>query len=189
MKRLFFALPVSADAERQLQHFCQRASATYQALPLRWVRPENYHLTLEFLGELDGSQVAKLQVLAESVADGWQTAMPALELRCDAASWMPSLARPRLLAAMVEPTANLLELQQRLHRTLQRGGFALEKRRFRAHVTLARLGRARIRTLAPIPLPELIEWPATELVLYESKLRPEGSQYTALWSTPLRTDL
>jgi 2'-5' RNA ligase len=98
----------------------------------RWIDPENYHLTLRFIGDIDDA-------LARDIAGllGRVQRRP-FELRLDGLSSFGG-RKPRALVASVTPVAPLLELQAEQERLLQRLGLEPEGRKYIPHVTLARL--------------------------------------------------
>ncbi len=139
------------------------------------------HLTLCFLGS---RPVGELAALAAAV-EGVQAA--GAEVSLGAPLWLPP-RRPRTLALAVHDRAGeLAHLQEAVVAAISAAiDWRAERRRFRAHVTVARLGRERSRqrrapqgdlTLAPTPQ---LSFAAEELVLYRSWLAPAGASYEAL---------
>jgi 2'-5' RNA ligase len=135
--------------------------------------PENLHLTLAFLGQVDAAQVESAGVAVRGAAEGrapWR-------LRWTPAGAFPSASRPRVLWVGVDGGDTLLEVQRVLAGALGDGGFRVEDRAFRPHLTLARIRRGEISReryreivahleTVPAVAPSL----AVALVLYESRL-------------------
>ena len=98
----------------------------------RWIDPENYHLTLRFIGDIDDA-------LARDIAGllGRVQRRP-FELRLDGLTSFGG-RKPRAVVASVTAVAPLLELQAEQERLLQRLGLEPEGRKYIPHVTLARL--------------------------------------------------
>jgi 2'-5' RNA ligase len=98
----------------------------------RWIDPENYHLTLRFIGDIDDA-------LARDIAGllGRVQRRP-FELRLDGLLSFGG-RKPRAVVASVTAVAPLLELQAEQERLLQRLGLEPEGRKYIPHVTLARL--------------------------------------------------
>jgi len=134
-------------------------------LPLRWTPPENWHVTLHFLGEVAD------RVLEDLIATVAATAGrgPETTLRLEAAEWFPGFGKARLLALCGRASPELLALHDALGAELRRQGFRPERRAYRPHVTLARLRGPRKR-FAPPALPRLdpVELRLSELTLFES---------------------
>ena len=126
MARLFTAIEIPYSAARALERLRGGVPGA------RWVDPENYHITLSFIGEVDGGLAHEADA-ALSEIEG-----PSFELRlCDVGSF--GRTKPHALWAGVEQVRPLIELQSNASRALAKFGIRLEQRRYRPHVTLARL--------------------------------------------------
>ena len=126
MPRLFTALEIP-------RHVADSLSMMRGGLPgARWIDPENYHLTLRFIGDIDDA-------LARDIAGllGRVQRRP-FELRLDGLTSFGG-RKPRAVVASVTAVAPLLELQAEQERLLQRLGLEPEGRKYIPHVTLARL--------------------------------------------------
>jgi RNA 2',3'-cyclic 3'-phosphodiesterase len=107
----------------------------------RWLDPENYHLTLRFIGDID-------DVLANDIAGllGRAQRRP-FELRLDGLTSFGG-RKPRAVVATATPVPPLMELQAEQERLLQRLGLEPEGRKYTPHVTLARLRESSSRQVA-----------------------------------------
>jgi 2'-5' RNA ligase len=125
MPRLFTALEIPS-------HIGQSLALLRGGLPgARWVEPENYHLTLRFIGDIDDA-------LAREIADMLgRVHRPGFDLRIDGLTSFGG-NKPRALVACVPAPPELVELQADHERLMQRVGLEPE-RKYRPHVTLARL--------------------------------------------------
>jgi len=126
MPRLFTGLEIP-------RHVADSLSMMRGGLPgARWIDPENYHLTLRFIGDIDDA-------LARDIAGllGRVQRRP-FELRLDGLLSFGG-RKPRALVAQVSQIAPLMELQAEHDRMLQRLGLEPEGRKYTPHVTLARL--------------------------------------------------
>ena len=126
MPRLFTALEIP-------RHVGQSLAMMRGGLPgARWIDPENYHLTLRFIGDIDDALARDIAGLLGQVQRA------PFELRLDGLSSFGG-RKPRALVAAATPVAPLMELQAEQERLLQRLGLEPEGRKFTPHVTLARL--------------------------------------------------
>src|SRR5215469_4333408 len=126
MPRLFTALEIPPEIGQSL-------AMLRGGLPgARWVEPENYHLTLRFIGDVDGAVARDIASLLGSVT------RRQFNLRRGGLSSFGG-RKPRAVVAAVEPSPPLLELQSEHERLLQRIGLEPEGRKYTPHVTLARL--------------------------------------------------
>jgi 2'-5' RNA ligase len=144
---------------------------------LRWTAPEQWHLTLAFLGPL-----ARLA----PVVDGLRTlsGRGAFTMRLGGGGAFPSVRRARVLwLGTLEGGEAVSSLAGAVASTLAPLGYEPEGRRFHPHLTLARLRvpgdvAAAVSALGDSPVGEAFR--VSEVVLYESRLSPRGSTYTAL---------
>lgn len=119
-----------------------RLAAMQAGVPgARWVAPENFHITLGFLGDVEESRFEDLHDILSAVAS---SAPRGFSLTLDGTGAFGSKA-PKLLFAGVQPCSALEQLQSKLTGRLMRAGFIAEKRKFRPHVTLAYLPHGRSR--------------------------------------------
>ena len=107
----------------------------------RWIDPENYHLTLRFIGDVDDVIAHEVASLLGRVRRG------AFELRLDGLSSFGG-RKPRAVVATVAPAQALMELQAEHERLMQRVGLEPEGRKYTPHVTLARLRDSSSRQVA-----------------------------------------
>ena len=185
--RLFVAVPVAGAVAQALATWIARGR--HQRPGLKWVRAQDLHITLRFLGErpVDG--------IPDLVAAGARAARAAapMELEVRGVGGFPTAGRARTVWAGVgRGAAALAALAADLERELLAAAPDLQPagQPFRAHITLARVrggwidldgwphaAAARHRLWGRLP--------ATEMVLFRSELRPGGPVYTALHRWPL----
>jgi 2'-5' RNA ligase len=133
--RLFTAIRIP-------QALHDRLAALQAGVPgARWVAPENFHITLGFLGDVEESRFEDLHDILNAVAG---SASRGFSLTLDGTGAFGRKA-PKLLWAGVQPCSALEQLQSKLTGRLARTGFLTEKRKFRPHVTLAYLAGGRAR--------------------------------------------
>jgi RNA 2',3'-cyclic 3'-phosphodiesterase len=107
----------------------------------RWIDPENYHLTLRFIGDIDDALARDIAAMLDGVQRG------PFELRLDGLSSFGG-RKPRAVVAAATQVAPLMELQAEHERLLQRLGLEPEGRKYTPHVTLARLRDTSSRQVA-----------------------------------------
>jgi len=168
--RLFVALPLPdavVDALLMLQGGVPGA---------RWSDREQLHLTLRFIGEVDGRDAAAIDDALATIR------APRFTLELKGVGEFGG-KNPRALWAGVRDDAPVQHLQRKIESALQRIGLPAEERKFVAHVTLARLRAAprdRVITfLAAHALYTSLPFEAGNFILYSSTLTPNGSLYRA----------
>ncbi len=129
MPRLFTALEIPRDATLSL-------SLLRGGLPgARWIDVENYHITLRFIGDVEGH-------VADEIANALdKVRRPAFDLRLSGVGAFGS-KKPHVIWAGVAPSPELSALQAEIDRLCLRHGAPADARRFTPHVTLARLRNA-----------------------------------------------
>lgn len=127
MSRIFVAIDLPPAVKREL-------AGISSSLPgARWVREEQIHLTLRFIGEVDGG-------VFEDVRQGLADIRgSAFTMRLAGLGIFPPGRHPRILWAGVEPLEPVVDLHNRVESVLVHLGLAPEGRSFSPHVTLARL--------------------------------------------------
>ncbi|MFC1466633.1 MAG: RNA 2',3'-cyclic phosphodiesterase [Candidatus Brachytrichaceae bacterium NZ_4S206] len=186
--RAFLALDFDDDALSVLNAHLRRLRAMPWANDVRWVSPENLHLTLRFLGDVTPRQ-------AERYAEAFGAGLPriaaegGLMLATTPPRFFPTPARPRVIACLIEENATLTALAELAEACAVRIGLERETRPFNGHITL---GRTRDSFPRDAALPRdgtITPMRALAITLYESKLDPRGAIYTPLHSFSLGSHL
>ena len=165
--RAFLAIELPSAVRRRLGEV-QRALAEAEN-GWRWSRPESIHLTLRFLGDVAPEDVVKAK-------PGWRAAassVAAFTIHIAGLGAFPSQRRPRVIwAGIVEepPTGRLFELAQRFDAASP----------FTPHLTLARAADHRARMPSSRESVDCGTAAVSEVVLFQSQLRPQGALHTAL---------
>ena len=157
-------------------------------LRLKWVRPENIHLTLQFLGDVSAQRI-------EAIAGGIEKAVQGhcpLMLSAKGVGAFPSLRRARVIwVGIGGQVEQLKQLQASVAGGLTDVGFPKEKRAFKGHLTIARVKHA-IETrqlteaLSAHAGFETAAFGVDQVAVMRSQLRPDGPVYTRLKTIKLR---
>jgi len=154
--------------------------------PIRWTAPENVHLTLKFIGEVDESLAAR----AGEALQERQPAVSPFRLRARGFGKFPEGDDLHVLWAGVEASPHLQALFAGVEDTLEPLGIARDTRPFHPHITLGR-NKVRYNFKGLIALLEekgalfFGEWPVAAFRLFSSRLLPTGPVYTILKEIPL----
>lgn len=182
--RLFFAVPVPADARARVGELIERVQGSVGdgTARIRWVRVEGLHLTLRFLGPTPEDRVPPLRDGADALA-----ALEApFSVQLQGGGAFPSLARPRSLWIGVRDGAERLAgLADALTRAAGECGLVLDTRPFAAHLTIGRtdgvrLGPAAARALEHAADGLDVRFTADRVVLFRSLLGNGPARYEAL---------
>lgn len=177
MMRLFVAIPLP-------EALCDRLAQMSGGLDnTRWVDPENMHLTLRFLGELDGREAADVDATLGAIS------APTFELELTGVDTFGNGKKVSTLWVGVDAPEPLTRLQNKVEKAVQRAGLEPEGRKFRPHVTLARFkgppGPKLETFLQQYALFRSGPVHVDRFVLYSSKLTPKGPIYRAEAEYPL----
>jgi 2'-5' RNA ligase len=181
MKRTFVAIPVTPSPE--LLELFRRARGLLTGSGMKWVDPESLHLTLKFLGNTDERKIPEIQQQMEISGSAFFKASGKLT----ALDYFASQGNPTVLFSKICGLPGLEELALRVDEAMKTAGFMPEQRKFRPHLTLARIKFLQdkgkflnlIRHYQDI---EIQTFTAKEMILYESILRPEGPLYIPLYT-------
>lgn len=184
--RTFVAVPVTQAVRKRAGDLITRLETA--GVRVKWVPPENMHITLKFLGEQTDDAVA---LICKSVLAAARDVLP-FEIQCCGAGAFPSLQRPRTLWLGVrEGEAALLELQERVEAELAQHHFRREQRAYHAHLTLGRTrsGGAALAQLGEV-LAKASDFDAgrasvEEVLVLGSFLERRGPRYEVLARAPL----
>jgi len=156
-------------------------------LPVRWVRPENIHLTLKFFGNINESET---EIIGIAMCDCAGCCSP-LALSAKGIGVFPSVVRPRVIwAGFSGQISLLLSFQDALEKRLEKSGFKKEERPFKGHLTIGRF-KDRVNSEKLIEALRKHEdfntdlFNAGEIILFKSDLLPAGPVYTELLKVPL----
>ena len=176
MPRLFTGLEVPAEIGHTL-------SSLRGGLPgARWIDPENYHVTLRFIGDIDGVSANEIASML------FRINRKPFEVRLQGLTSFGG-KKPRAVVAAVEPTRPLIELQAEHERLMQRVGLEPEGRKYTPHVSLARLRESSSRQVAdylalraPFRSPP---FKVSRFVLFSSRASVGGGPYVVEVAYPL----
>lgn len=183
--RLFIALELAPAIITALERIQQQMRRSGRH-PVKWVKPEAVHLTLQFLGEVPDAQVPAICDALAQVAAAQQSGT---RLHLAQAGAFPNLQRPQTIwVGVAGSTAPLVRLQQTVMSAMEPLGFAPETRPFRAHLTLGRVRRDADRAqlaavgsaIRALPAPQPVSWEMGRPALFQSTLTPDGAHYTRL---------
>jgi 2'-5' RNA ligase len=186
--RLFVALEIPAAVREKLAALIEELRAVEAEAAAkknaRWVRPENLHVTLKFIGNVDASKLDGIRAALGSVSSEG-----AVELRFRGLGFFPNERRPRVFWAGIEASRNLAALATEIDGAMEKVGIARETRAFAPHLTLARFDPPGISDKLRAAAQENAtrdfgEQRTGEFHLFESKTRPGGAEYTRLASFP-----
>jgi RNA 2',3'-cyclic 3'-phosphodiesterase len=175
MPRLFTGLEIPRDIGESL-------ALLRGGLPgARWIDPENYHLTLRFIGDVDDVVAQEVALLLSKVRRN------AFDLRLDGLLSFGG-RKPRAVVASISPAQPVVELQAEHERLMQWVGLEPEGRKYTPHVTMARLRDSSSRQVADFLSNRAafrsMEFLISGFVLFSSRATVGGGPYVVEASYP-----
>ena len=186
MIRLFIALPISANVRKRVQSIITILRPSGRNV--KWVNPDNLHLTLRFLGDTDKNLVSHISRLIDKVARGYQPVATVLtDVGC-----FPNMTRPRVLFLGHSDSAEpLIEIARQIELGVRELEFPAEEKKFKPHLTIGRIRRPDVSTDLIDALRNLKPYPVSitydRICLYQSTLTPSGPIYDLLHEAQLST--
>lgn len=176
MKRIFIAIKTEPEAALQRIYVSLRSALGNEKIA--WVNPDNIHLTLAFLGDIDEDRIKVAGIVLKQKCTGFGEFI----IRLSGTGVFRNMADPRVLWIGIENTDRLIELNNKITNGLKDTGFKIEDRIFNPHITIGRIkfiknsetlksatGRYHNKFIQEVPV--------REVILYESILKPTGPVY------------
>ena len=167
MPRLFIAVDLPAETKNNLR------SMSYGIPGAKWIDPQQIHLTVRFICEVDGTTFLDIKTALEQVS------LEPFSMALKGVGHFPPRGKPRVLWVGIEQSEPLQSLKSRIDRILAGVGLEPEGRKFSPHITLARLKNSPIHKVANFLFSnglfsqELFE--IKDFKLYSSTLTPKGA--------------
>lgn len=183
--RTFVAVLISEELRSNVSRVQEEVKKL--APDVKWVAPENLHVTLKFLGNVEEDALPRVFGAVEDAVGG----RPAFDLSLGGLGAFPSPAKARVVwVGVQEGKDELIELARDVDATLGKLGFPKEEKAFKAHITIGRAKQDRfVRGLASaigsVDARDLGRQRAACVTVMQSELRPEGPTYTPMRSVEL----
>lgn len=180
--RTFLAIEISEKLREQLVEI-QKALKP-KISPVKWVEPENLHLSVEFLGDVEEAKIAEIAEVLEKIA----VEVTPFELIPTQIVLIPSPRRPRVVAIGLRgDLEKFAELQDTIHNKLSALGFRFKPGK-PPHLTLGRIKKPLhsgqtnrfARFLEEMKLPEFEPLNCASITLFKSQLTRTGPIYTVV---------
>jgi len=186
--RCFIAIQLPQEVQTQISNYIEDLKR--YSNDVRWVKTENIHLTLKFLGEIESSRVDRVKEGLYPISSEFSS----FSLSISGSGCFPGGKRPRVFwLGMEQGKENpLFSVHKWIENQLLKLNFEKEKRRFSAHLTVGR-----VRARKPVDFSELftfleknpftpVKFPVQEIYFMQSYLKPTGAEYQIIEKYPLK---
>lgn len=196
-QRLFLAVPLPEPVVTLVDTMSRRLQE--EEWPVRWTAPNNAHVTLHFLGEIEPERAQLLRMTLGAVVAGHDR----FDLRTADLGVFPNMKRPRIIwLGLYGPAHRLHTLREAIGALLESFEFELAEKEFHPHITLGRVRDARKSRVRDLPAAirarleaaaansevthtQPIPVPVDEVMLVRSHLGKDGPHYEVLDHYPL----
>lgn len=185
--RIFIAINLPEGIKNELENFQRK----FSELPARWVKKENLHITLSFLGYLKDENLPKIIEITKKVVERHSSFSLNLTKIC----YVPAKALvPRMIWVVGEKSEKLANLQNDLKgalMTISIPQLEEEEKSFVPHITLARIKKWEFKRMEPEEIPEIdeeinLKFVVRSVEIMESHLKKGGPKYEILQSFLLK---
>lgn len=179
--RLFIAIDLPKNIKTNLARIQKELAPHYSSL--KWIKPENIHLTLKFLGETNHKKLEQVKTAIIEVSKNHKP----FTLSLADFGFFPKTKNPRIFFIKAQPEKELKDIADDLEQNLEGLGFKQEHR-FKSHITLARI-KGEVDTsslkekLANVKVDGTFE--VTHLTLFQSTLTNKAPIYEAIFTVTL----
>jgi 2'-5' RNA ligase len=184
--RTFIGIEVVSAVRQQLVELQDRLRAV--SGEVKWVEPENLHLTLKFLGDVDEQDLYAVCKTADEAVSGQEP----FEMTVAGVGAFPNAGRPRTIwAGVTQGSREAIAMQANLERLFAKQGYPREDRRYTPHLTLGRSRHGRPNPDLAGLIQQLADWQAgptsvSEILVMASQLTPNGPIYSIMGRGRLR---
>jgi len=188
--RTFIAIELPQEIKAALAKLQEELKQS--AADVKWVAPENIHLTLKFLGEVDEEKLEGIKTILDSAA----ATANAFQMRISSVGAFPTINSARVIWVGIDQgEAETKKIATFLEEKIEKLGIPKEDRTFSSHITLGRtrssLNRQKLvevlNNLAGEFKDESLEFLVGKITLFKSSLSPHGPTYAVLKQADLKT--
>ncbi len=176
MKRLFAAIKITPD-KNFLGIYYKLVNGLVND-SIKWVEPQNFHLTLKFFGEIPEKKVDLICRELDSVSLSFSP----FTINIRKTGVFGSHYNPKVIWFGIEDSGYVTEIAEQILTKMDKAGFARDRQNFVPHLTVGRIRRLSDKqhfekTIKRFEKANLMEINISEIYLYESHLKPEGPVY------------
>jgi len=178
--RIFFAIDLPEAAKKKINSYLLALKKKAKTNAIRWSKPENLHITLQFLPEV---QSAHLPKLLKHVQEKLKGGIKQSKIHFGKLCLFPNPYRPRVIVLEVTPQEELAGLSALVGAGINEAAYDTEDKPFRAHLTLGRIKHpqgVKLDFLNEADALEIEDLPFDDIALFRSEPQAEGSLYTVI---------
>ncbi len=178
-RRIFIGISLPEDVKKRLVQKVEK----WKELPVKWSLPDNFHITLSFLGFVDDSSLVDICARVKEAADGFES----FDIDFEKIKLAPDPENPKMIWLSGTASEKLRKLQSEIERSLDI--FVSEKKTYRPHMALGKIIKNKWGELENIPKIEenfRISIPVESADVFESKIEKGRTKFNILESCQLK---
>lgn len=172
LKRLFVAVPIPLSIRDRLCDVGHHLKKRVQPPAKRWLFREDYHITLQFLGDVEQDKVSPISDCLEELAKQFTP----FRIAMTQPILFPSKRHPTVIACPIRPNLILDRAATQVSKQMTQFEIPEIHLPYRGHVTLARIHHNNPPRIPFLGM-EVIEMTATSIALFQSESEPDGDQH------------
>ena len=172
---------MKVEADDTLQKIVSSLKAGLINDNIKWTNPDNIHITLVFLGDIEDGKIKPVAAMLKGICEGYGK----FELILKGSGVFKNLHDPRIIWTGIEHSEKLIQLNESIINGLKNEGFEIEGRPFNPHLTLGRIKTLKDKSglkflIEKYQNTEIQKVPVNDIVFYESILLQSGRMYKPL---------
>ena len=178
-RRIFIGISLPDNVKKRIGQRVQK----WQELPIKWSLPENFHLTLSFLGFVNDESLAEICMSIREAAENFES----FEVDFEGIGLGPNPEDPKIIWLYGGANEELRKLQAEIEKSMDI--FVSEKKEYKPHVTLGKIDKPKWKALPEKPEIEerfRISIPVESIDVFESKIEKGRTRFTVLESCELK---
>ncbi len=171
-KRIFIAIVPDKKTVRFLSNSIKKYQCESWAKNVKWVKPQNLHITLKFIGDVDDNRLNEiLDVIEKSLSE-----FEVFTVTTEKILIFPNRKKPRIIGVGLSGD-KLVKLANRVENSLNKIGIKKDTRKFKGHITLGRFKNNFFFQDSVTDHIQTSGFYVKDIIVYKSVLKPDGPQY------------
>ncbi|MDK2877548.1 MAG: 2,3-cyclic 3-phosphodiesterase [Thermoanaerobacteraceae bacterium] len=181
--RCFISIELNPIVKKDAEDYIKNLLPNDFFRSIKWVKPDNMHITLVFLGETQLDSLTQITHVMESVSNKYDPFL----INLSGSGFFPNVREPRVFWIGIEKTPILYALKKEIDAGLTKLSLGFDRKPFSPHLTIGRFKSAPNSKQHINSLPDFkASFMAEKISLVESKLFKEGPLYTDIFTCPLK---
>ena len=178
--RAFIAIPLDPKIQHSIERMQDHLKKSNN--DIKWVKPENIHITLKFLGDIDTKQINSIKQILSNCTHNTRP----FKVELSQLGAFPNIDRPRTLwVGLKDSKQRLNQISMSLEKTLGKIGFQTDQKPFSSHITIGRIRSSKnidalSKSMSSYQISENCTQTISKIILFQSTLCSEGPIYQSL---------